>query len=119
MRLAARRIAGALAILALLSGPVLAQGFVTGIDDLPLMLGLAEVAGQGTVFDKAEGRIVEAYAVGNLTTADVADFYLATLPQLGWREVGELAWRREGEELAITFEETGGGLTVRFSLAPR
>lgn len=105
-------------ILVLLAGAARAEGFVAGTDDLPLMDGLAEVAGTGTVFDNASGRIVEAYASGAVTAADVARFYDDTLPQLGWRAEGGGAFTREGEHLTITTTEDANGLTVRFSLTP-
>jgi hypothetical protein len=114
--LAAFRIAVVLAALA--TTPALAEGFVRGIDDLPLMDGLAEVQGAGTVFDSASGRIVETFAAGPVDAAAVAAFYAETLPQLGWRAEGPGAYVREDEHLTITTTEDGAGLTVRFSLTP-
>lgn len=98
--------------------PAAAGEFVTGIDDLPLMAGLTEHADAGVVFDKPSGRIVEAYATGTLAAAEVAAFYAATLPELGWRPIGEMAFAREGEVLRIAI--TGdGAAAVRFSLSPQ
>jgi hypothetical protein len=102
-----------------LASPALAEGFVTGIDDLPLMAGLAEVPGSGIVFDKPEGRIVEAYASGAVSRDEVEAFYGATLPQLGWEPAAPGEWVREGERLSLTYDGAGESLTVRFSLAPR
>ena len=59
---------------ALLGAPVVAQegnAFVAGIEDLPLMGGLIEDVDAGLVFDKPEGRIVEAYATGEVSAAAV------------------------------------------------
>ncbi len=92
--------------------------FLKGLDDLPLTPGLREIKDAGVVFDKPEGRIVEAYAEGRLSVAKVRSFYAATLPQLGWRAEGAGRYRREGEVLSIGFRATGKGLTVRFSLSP-
>ena len=90
--------------------------------DLPLMPGLEEDAQGRMVFDTAAGRIVEAYASGAVSRAQVLDFYAATLPQLGWRREGEAAFRREDEILVLEFSAGKAGsapaLTVRFALSP-
>ena len=96
-------------------------GFVSVIDDLPLMAGLQEV-GEGVEFATGQGRIVEATATArpdaNLDQQAVTDFYAATLPQLGWAKTGDAAFAREGEVLELLFGTSAGRLTVRFSLAP-
>jgi len=95
-----------------------ADGFVSGIEDLPLMQGLEETEG-GMVFDSPAGRIVEAVAVGKVSREDVLDFYIETLPQLGWTPAGQGVFRREGEVLRIEFPgRDGSGTTVRFALSP-
>ena len=96
-----------------------AQGFLGGVEDLPLMAGLSEVPEARVVFDKPGGRIVEAFAVGAVGAAEVAAFYDAALPQLGWTRVREGAFEREGESLEIGVERDGSGVTVRFSIAPQ
>jgi hypothetical protein len=94
--------------------------FVAGVDDLPLMPGLTEVPGAGTVFDKPGGRIVEAYATGRgIDVEQVTRFYVASLPQLGWQHRGNLLFERAKERLQLTLNEDAGTLTVRFDLAPR
>ncbi len=103
--------------------PAMAQdaaGFVSTIEDLPLMPGLIEEEG-GMVFDSARGRIVEVYATGPVGEAAVRDFYDETLPQLGWRPLGEGAFRRENEILKVEFPGGPGAappLTVGFRLMP-
>lgn len=92
--------------------------FLEGLDDLPLTPGLREIKDAGVVFDKPEGRIVEAFAEGDLSEAKVRSFYAETLPELGWRAEGAGRYRREGELLSIGFRATGKGLTVRFFLSP-
>jgi hypothetical protein len=99
--------------------PAFADGtFVAGISDLPLMPGLTEIAGTSTVFDKPSGRIVEAYATGKGSIADLVKFYVATLPQLGWKRTGDLYFERDKEQLLLTPMESEGTLTVRFNLSP-
>ncbi|MHA1107751.1 MAG: hypothetical protein ACTSQV_01405 [Alphaproteobacteria bacterium] len=95
-----------------------AEGFFTGIDDLPVMPGLKQVADSGIAFDKPEGRIVEIAASGAVSRRQVIEFYQAVLPQLGWRPAGGGRYRREGEQLVLSIERTGRSLIVRFSLRP-
>ena len=112
-----RRLAFILALLAP-TGAALAAEYVAGTEDLPLMPGLAAVAGSSLVFDKPQGRIVEAQATGKVKRSDVQSFYGATLPQLGWTPAGADAWRREGEQLHLDFHGRDGDLTIGFSLSP-
>ncbi len=98
--------------------------FVSGIEDLPLMEGLTEAPGGALIFDTPGGRIVETYASGALSRRDVLDFYAATLPQLGWKRIGDTAFSRENEILRLEFTALdamslkGTGVTVRFALSP-
>jgi hypothetical protein len=102
----------------LAAAPAGAAEFVAGTEDVPLMPGLVAQAG-AVVFDKPEGRIVEAEARGKLDRAKVREFYNATLPQLGWSVLGPNAWWRENEVLRIDYRGGGGGdLIVGFTLAP-
>ena len=96
-----------------------AQQFVAGTEDVPLMPGLAAVAGTSFAFDKPEGRIVGAEAHGKLSRAAVRGFYAATLPQLGWVAAPPDRWQRESEALRIEFKGRDGDLTVGFTLSPR
>ncbi|NQU60068.1 MAG: hypothetical protein HQ512_02980 [Rhodospirillales bacterium] len=104
-----------------LVSPAQAQSaFISTIDDLPLMPGLVEEEG-GVVFDSPSGRIVEAYASGDVSPGEVLSFYDETLPQLGWRSLGGHVFRREGEVLKLEFPGGPGApppLTVGFSLSP-
>lgn len=94
------------------------ERFVEGVEDLPLMPGLANVEGAGVAFDAVTGRIVVAYASGRVTREAVVAFYADTLPQLGWKKEQELRFRRDNENLALEFSRNSSGLTVRFSLSP-
>jgi hypothetical protein len=104
--------------------PALAAGeaFVEGIDDLPLMPGLIGMADQSLVFDKPDGRIVQAVATGRMPAATVKSFYADTAPQLGWNPAGDGRFTRDGESLRIELigaNAPGGALTVRFLLNPQ
>lgn len=100
------------------AGPAPAN-FLSNLEDIPLMPGLTERRDLAISFDKPEGRIVEATAEGRLAAANVAKFYAATLPQLGWKDQGNNRFAREGEELHLGFATAANSLTVRFSLSPR
>lgn len=104
----------------LLLAPVVAQAeeFVPGTEDLPLMPGLAAIDGSSLVFDKPEGRIVEAQAQGQVARKAVRQFYAATLPQLGWSAAGNNIWRRDAERLKLDYRGSDGALTVSFTLSP-
>ena len=95
-----------------------AQTFLAGFEDLPLMPGLSVVEGAGIDFDAPSGRIAEVYATGNLTPGTVIEFYRATLRQLGWSEVTDAAFEREGESLRLNLDDANGELIVRFRLSP-
>ncbi|HWI29202.1 MAG TPA: hypothetical protein VN668_19660 [Stellaceae bacterium] len=99
--------------------PALADEFVAGTEDVPLMPGLQPVPGSALTFDKPQGRIVEAQARGKVTRAAVHAFYAQTLPQLGWKPAGSNSWRREGETLRLDFHDAENALAVGFTLSPR
>lgn len=114
----------ALAVLAVLAsaGTARAESFVDGFEDLPLMPALRQSDQGTTLFDTPYGRIVEAYASGSATPAQVVGFYAETLPQLGWTRTADTEFRREGEVLHIEFPRPqqggGSGLVVRFEVSP-
>jgi hypothetical protein len=84
-----------------------------------LVAGLTEDIDAALVFDKPSGRIVEAFASGALTRSEVTSFYDRTLPELGWRHLGDLAFTRENEVLRIIVSSDEGTVAVRFLLSPR
>jgi hypothetical protein len=96
-----------------------ADEFVAGTEDVPLMPGLVLIKGSDLVFDKPEGRIVEAQTQGALSRAKVQAFYASSLPQLGWKKIGVDQWRRDAERLKLDFRGEDGHLTVGFTLSPQ
>ncbi len=108
-----------LLVLALSGRAVAEGGFIAGVEALPLMPGLSEIAEAGMVFDKPEGRIVEAFAEGPVSEQAVAEFYGTTLPQLGWQAGPGLSFQREGEQLQIDIRKEGAGVTVQYTLSPQ
>jgi len=115
--------AGPLATGALAADPE----YLAAVADLPLPPGLVEDVGAGISFDKPEGRIIEALARGAVAKTDVAAFYRAALPGLGWKRLTDdqsgSRWQRGGEILSVDIVDTGNSgsgdsLIVRFSIAP-
>ncbi len=96
-------------------------GFLSVVDDLPLMAGLVE-AGDGVQFESPQGRIVDVSATGNVDANALRDFYENALPHLGWAKIGPGTYRREGEILTITTGLPSGepknGLRAIFSIRP-
>lgn len=105
------------------AGIARAQDFLSAVEDLPVMEGLTEHTELGLVFDTAGGRIVEAYAGGELAPEAIRAFYRLSLSQLGWMpEDGQgIRFVRDGETLDIDFPDTGSydGTLVRFRIAPK
>lgn len=95
-----------------------ADVFVSGFEDLPLMTGLTQVVGKSILFDTPQGRIVQASAVGTVSQSSVMQFYAETLPQLGWAQVDDAEFQREGETLKVEFTDLNQRLEVRFLVEP-
>jgi hypothetical protein len=99
--------------------PLRAEEFVAGTEDVPLMPGLKPLPNSDIVFDKPEGRIVEARAEGATSREKVEAFYAASLPGLGWKPAGRDVWHRDAERLRLDFTGSAGKLAVGFTLSPR
>lgn len=63
-----------------------AMNFVSGFEDIPLMEGLKQIESDDIAFGNEETRYLEAQlvAVRKKTFQNIKDFYIKTLPQLGW-----------------------------------
>jgi hypothetical protein len=100
-----RRWIAALALLFAVLGPTGGQAFAAdylkAVSDLPLADGLKEQVDKATVFDTPIGRIVNAYATGNVKPEAVLDFYDDTLPALGWARQKAGTYQRKNEILKI------------------
>lgn len=92
--------------------------FFSALEDLPVMSGLVEVVGEGMVFDKPEGRVVEAVAAGPAPREAVVAYYEAVLPELGWKRQGNAEFARSGEILRYHLETVGGTTEIRFTIVP-
>lgn len=100
------------AVAACVAAPAQAGEFLKAIDDVPLPAGLSETA-EPLVFESDQGRVVKTNASGNADYSRVRDFYLASLPSLGWKREGDgaggvLVFVREHERLTLSIEPAAG-----------
>lgn len=95
------------------------QAYFSVLTDIPLMPDMEELTDQAFVFDKAEGRVVE--AVGILSTFDTQrpiKFYESALTELGWKPLKTGLFQRNNEQLVVRAEKITQGVLVRFQLSP-
>lgn len=90
--------------------PQAADKFIDGLEDVPVMKGLTQLAKDNISFGNEESRLVEAYLTSNrVGFKAVIKFYKDTLPQMGWRcedeSADRLSFRREGEMIDIVKEQ--------------
>jgi hypothetical protein len=83
-----------------------ADSFINGMEDIPLPAQAVQIRAEDLSFGNEETRLIEAYLqVKPSQIAKVKDFYLETLPQLGWTFEGlenkELHFVRGQEELLL------------------
>lgn len=102
------------------AAPAFATEFLIAIEDVPLVDGMVEQP-EPLVFESDQGRVVRTSAQGQVRTSAIADFYIASLPQLGWRQVeaaNTLSFERENERLNISMREPASAapITVSFEL---
>ena len=88
------------------------------MDDLPLMLGMAEKPEDTLIFDKPGGRIVAFSVRTPANAAAVEKFYQEDLPPLGWKAVQPTRFVRDDETLKLEFEKAGRETIVHFTLTP-
>lgn len=97
--------------------PAHATEFLAAIDDVPLAAGLTE-APEPVVFESEQGRVVRTSAQGHVGSSDIAAFYVASLPQLGWTRTADLqslSFERENETLRIAMREPANNMPVTVS----
>jgi len=118
-----RHLAGSIAFAVaavICAAPAFATEFLVAIEDVPLVDGMVEQP-EPLVFESDQGRVVRTSAQGKVGTSEIAAFYIASLPQLGWRRVeaaNTLSFERENERLNISMREPASAapITVSFEL---
>ena len=109
-----------LVMMVLLSAPVWAQGFFSGLPDVPLMPGVVEIEERGLSFDKPEGRILVAAGVMDDSVSDslVERYYHQALPQFGWVAVAPFQFVRGDEKLEIALQNEGEKNILEITISP-
>ena len=96
-----------------------AARFLSVMEEMPLMPGLVEVKDVAVTFDGPSGRIIQAFAAGNLQVEEVRGFYAAALPQLGWARQANGEYRRDAEILRLEVGLASDGATgAHYMLRP-
>ncbi|MFT5703164.1 MAG: hypothetical protein ACJAZX_001213 [Rickettsiales bacterium] len=92
--------------------------YVEGTDDIPLFIDLELIEDDSSSFDTMVGNIVISKYFGEYKTKEVKDFYLKSLPQLGWKltknQDRQISFNREDDKLKIKFTHSKNNLYVRF-----
>lgn len=85
--------------------------YFSELTDVPMPPGFVE-SDAAVGFDGAGGRLVVARAIGGPPVAAARDFYLESLPALGWalspRPDGALVFQRGRERLSFTMRNENG-----------
>ena len=85
-----------------------AKEYVLGSDDIPLFSGLNLIEEDSSSFDTTLGSIIVSKYSGDSKLNLVKDFYLQTLPQLGWKLL-------ENKSDKITFSRDKDKLEIRLN----
>lgn len=104
---------------------ITATEFVKGSEDIPLVNKLEILENENVDFDSSSGRISRVEYKSSINLETVQEFYLKTLPQMGWKLVqndqNRSLFTREGQKLEIQFftsEEEKSDI-VKFSINPK
>lgn len=99
----------------------LSTSFVAGSKDIPLAAGLNKVSDEGLDFDSASGSIIAITYKSSNNLQEIKDFYIKTLPQLGWKKIDNnqpkvdlIRFKRDKEKLEIEFLNYNGDALVKF-----
>ena len=88
-------------ILCFWSLPLWAGQFLAGTEDVPLMRGMSYSQEETFSFDSEDGRLFFSKTFIDEKTQKIKDFYVNTLPQLGWKETQNGVFERDGDILKI------------------
>ena len=100
----------------ILSFSAMAQVFLPGTEDVPLMNGLKNVE-ETASFDNPSERMVLIGAETNLSEKAFIAFYRKSLSNLGWREVHPRYFERGSDSLSIEIVPSKQGNQVQFKLS--
>ena len=83
--------------------------FIEGLEDIPLPAGVTQVENGSISFGNEEIRLFESYLSAEKQKFDeIINFYITTLPQMGWQKgtktSQKISFERDGETLEISKE---------------
>ncbi len=97
------------------------EDFVQGSEDIPLLIGMEKISDESLGFDSPSGSIMSSAYESKIDLEKVRNFYLRTLPQLGWKveknDLDKTIFKRERETLEIEFVNQNGKDIVRFFIS--
>lgn len=97
------------------------EEFVQGSEDIPLLAVMEKISEDSLGFDSDTGSIMSSSYETKSDLKKVKNFYLKTLPQLGWKLTKNSAkksfFKREKEKLEIEFDDQNGRNVVRFFIS--
>ena len=83
------------------------EEFVQGSEDIPLLVDMEKISEESLGFDSDSGSIMTSSYLTKNDLENVQNFYLRTLPQMGWvvvkNEQTKLILKREKDKLEIEF----------------
>ena len=85
--------------------------YFSALPDMPVAPGLREDVETAVHFDQPEGRVIVLQASGNRSEQSVKSFYSKTLPALGWENLPDGRWRRDGEVLTLDIRTAAGQIS--------
>ncbi|MBM5782424.1 MAG: hypothetical protein FJ368_03270 [Pelagibacterales bacterium] len=97
--------------------------FVTGSEDVPLFQGLVQSENDdlNLGFDSGSGTISSSSYNSKFSGGEVKNFYIKTLPQMGWfllnKSNENLVFKRENKTVTISFLNKDGQELVRFFIS--
>lgn len=102
------------------AGPAYESSFLPGTEDIPLHPSMTLVEDESElIFDVLGGRVIHLFAHSKAAPKTLGDFYKTTLPQLGWAHQGGLDFKRDQEQLHMTFTPlTNGATQISFKVEP-
>ena len=102
-----------------------ASQFISSNTDIPLIPGLIEINDEDLGFDSDSGSISSISYESEISSKEVQDFYLKTLPQMGWKltnqDLEKLTFVRKKpkgvEKVEIGFTKKDGKKLVKFFIS--
>lgn len=91
--------------------------FVEGMQDVPLSENMQPLPEELLIYDNLDEHVILSSAVASADKQpQIQAFYKETLPELGWTEIAEGRWARDGEKLSIDFDQNASEIFIQFTL---